>query len=611
MDTAKIRNIAVIAHVDHGKTTLVDSFIKQSHMVRENSQVMKDTLIMDKGDIEKERGITITAKTLYVQYKEYKINIIDTPGHADFSGEVERTLNMADGCLLIVDAAEGPMPQTRYVLKKALGLGKKIIVVINKIDKKFADIDKTLSKIYDLFLELAQNENQLDFPIFYAIAKKGIVLKDLPAIIDENSIKGDVEVLFESIINDIDPSISDIDKPFLMQVSAIDYDEYAGVGIVGKILQGTVNRGDSLELINKNNERIPFKVSKILTNNGLIKEEIESAISGDIVTIIEVKGAKIGDTITKTGMNNRIDSIEIQEPSITIKFEPSTSPLVGTEGTLVTSRHLLSRLEKEMEKNISMSLEVMGDTFNISGRGELHLSILIETLRREGYEFQISKPKAIEKIIDGKRFDTEEELYLDTSKDYIGVITTELAKRKAELLDMVTENDSHIHFKYRILTKNLFGLRGFLVNITKGTVVMHNSFLGYKEYSSPIKKERKGVLIATEAGIAKAYGLNKAQERGELFIGPGVRVYEGMIVGINKYDRDLEVNVVREKHLTNIHTEKSDENIILVPPIPMTIEFCMDLIEDDEYLEVTPLNLRLRKKYLKKSQRARFSKSNN
>lgn len=610
MDTSKIRNIAVIAHVDHGKTTLVDSFIKQSNMLRENSLIMNDTLIMDQGDIEKERGITITAKTLYVNYLGYKINIIDTPGHADFSGEVDRTLNMADGCLLIIDAQEGPMPQTRYVLKKALDLNKKIIVVVNKIDKKYANIDKTLSKIYDLFLELAQDENQLDFPIFYTIAKKGIALKSIPKNIDFNTIKGDISLLFESIINDIKPPISNIEKPFLMQVSAIDYDEYVGSGIVGKIIQGNLKKGDNLELINENNERIQIKVSKILISNGLTKEEVTNAISGDIVTIVEVNGAKIGDTVTKPGMNAKIDNIEIQEPSITIKFEANTSPFVGKEGKLVTSRHLLSRLKKEMEKNISMSLEVIGDSFNISGRGELHLSILIETLRREGYEFQISKPIAIEKIIDGKKFDTEEELFIDGHKDYIGIVTTELSKRKAQLLDMETVSDNLVHFKYRILTKNLFGLRGYLVNITKGTVVMHNSFLGYKEYSPQVKKERKGVLIATENGVAKAYGLNKAWDRGDLFIEPGTEVYEGMIVGINKFSEDLEVNVTREKHLTNIHTEKSDENIILTPPIPMTIEFCMDFLEDDEYLEITPINLRLRKKYLTKSERSKHNKVN-
>ena len=610
MDTSKIRNIAVIAHVDHGKTTLVDSFIKQSNMLRENSLIMNDTLIMDQGDIEKERGITITAKTLYVNYLGYKINIIDTPGHADFSGEVDRTLNMADGCLLIIDAQEGPMPQTRYVLKKALDLNKKIIVVVNKIDKKYANIDKTLSKIYDLFLELAQDENQLDFPIFYTIAKKGIALKSIPKNIDFNTIKGDISLLFESIINDIKPPISNIEKPFLMQVSAIDYDEYVGSGIVGKIIQGNLKKGDNLELINENNERMQIKVSKILISNGLTKEEVTNAISGDIVTIVEVNGAKIGDTVTKPGMNAKIDNIEIQEPSITIKFEANTSPFVGKEGKLVTSRHLLSRLKKEMEKNISMSLEVIGDSFNISGRGELHLSILIETLRREGYEFQISKPIAIEKIIDGKKFDTEEELFIDGHKDYIGIVTTELSKRKAQLLDMETVSDNLVHFKYRILTKNLFGLRGYLVNITKGTVVMHNSFLGYKEYSPQVKKERKGVLIATENGVAKAYGLNKAWDRGDLFIEPGTKVYEGMIVGINKFSEDLEVNVTREKHLTNIHTEKSDENIILTPPIPMTIEFCMDFLEDDEYLEITPINLRLRKKYLTKSERSKHNKAN-
>ena len=603
----KIRNIAVIAHVDHGKTTLVDNFLKQSNMFRENSQIMQDNLIMDNNELERERGITITAKNLYILYKGYKINIIDTPGHADFAGEVERTLNMADGCLLIVDSQEGPMPQTRYVLKKALNLNKKVIVIINKIDKKFANIDNTLSKISDLFLDLAHDENQLDFPVFYAIAKNGLIFDSLPDISKIDSLKGNFSLLFESIIKDIPSPKVDKDKPFLMQVSAIDYDEYSGAGIIGKILQGRIKIGNQLKLL-KEDQQIPFKVVKIIINNGVKKEEIENASAGDIITLIGVKDAKIGDTIASLSETQRLPDIEIQEPSIKMKFEANTSPLSGKEGEFVTSRQLLERLQREMAKNVSMKLEIEGDSFFISGRGELHLSILIETLRREKYEFQISKSEAIKKIIDGKKFDPEEELFIDVDKTYMGDITTELSKRNARLLNIINEENGRVQFYYNILTKNLLGLRGYLVNKTKGTAVINSNFLGYKEYERAMKRERKGVLISSDQGVATAYSLNKAQERGSLFIAPGTSVYKGMIVGINKYEQDMEVNVVRGKHLTNIHTVFSDDKILLIPTIPVSIEFGIDFINDDEYFEITPKNLRLRKKTLDKGMRARERK---
>ncbi len=603
----KIRNIAVIAHVDHGKTTLVDNFLKQSNMFRENSQIMQDNLIMDNNELERERGITITAKNLYILYKGYKINIIDTPGHADFAGEVERTLNMADGCLLIVDSQEGPMPQTRYVLKKALNLNKKVIVIINKIDKKFANIDNTLSKISDLFLDLAHDENQLDFPVFYAIAKNGLIFDSLPDISKIDSLKGNFSLLFESIIKDIPSPKVDKDKPFLMQVSAIDYDEYSGAGIIGKILQGRIKIGNQLKLL-KEDQQIPFKVVKIIINNGVKKEEIENASAGDIITLIGVKDAKIGDTIASLSETQRLPDIEIQEPSIKMKFEANTSPLSGKEGEFVTSRQLLERLQREMAKNVSMKLEIEGDSFFISGRGELHLSILIETLRREKYEFQISKSEAIKKIIDGKKFDPEEELFIDVDKTYMGDITTELSKSNARLLNIINEENGRVQFYYNILTKNLLGLRGYLVNKTKGTAVINSNFLGYKEYERAMKRERKGVLISSDQGVATAYSLNKAQERGSLFIAPGTSVYKGMIVGINKYEQDMEVNVVRGKHLTNIHTVFSDDKILLIPTIPVSIEFGIDFINDDEYFEITPKNLRLRKKTLDKGMRARERK---
>ncbi|MHB8362455.1 MAG: GTP-binding protein [Patescibacteria group bacterium] len=613
MENSKIRNIAVIAHVDHGKTTLVDSFMKQSNMFRDNEALMTQSLIMDNMDLERERGITITAKNIFIKYKDYKINIIDTPGHADFSGEVERTLNMADGCLLIVDAQEGPMPQTRYVLQKALELGKKIIVVINKIDKKFADIDKTLSEIDDLFLDLATSDDQLEFPIFYAIAREGVIFDKLPDLntrIEYKSVSSgsDVSLLFASIIKDIPPPSGDLNLPFLMQVSSIDYDEYTGSGVVGKILQGEIKRGDSLDIL-ASNSTSKFKVLKLIVSNGIKKEEIQKMQAGDIVTIIGATDAKIGDTITAPGENERLPDLDIQEPSVRIKFEANSSPLAGREGKFVTSRQLLARLERELQKNVAMKLEVEGDQFFVSGRGELHLSILIETLRREGYEFQISKPEAITKIIDGKKYEGQEDLFLEVGKDSIGTITTALSKRKGELVNMHTDNSDIVHFHYKVLTRNLFGLRGELVNDTKGTVIFNSSFSEFVLSSGgTMYKDRKGVLIASEAGNTTSYGLNKAQERGTLFVGPEEQVYEGMIVGINKYDQDMEVNVSRAKHLTGLHSDIGEETIVLMKNIELTIELGIDFIADDEYLEITPTHLRLRKKYLRKSDRNKFNK---
>ena len=605
MDKTKIRNIAIIAHVDHGKTTLVDSFLKQSRIFRENEAIMQENLIMDNNDLERERGITIVAKNISIPYKEYKINIIDTPGHADFGGEVERTLNMADGCLLVIDAQEGPMPQTRFVLKKALEMEKKIIVVINKIDKKLANIDQTLSRIYDLFLELAQTEDQLDFPIYYAIAKDGKAFESMPDNMEANA---DMTVLFEGIIKHIPSPAVKEEAPFLMQISAIDYDSYIGSGFIGKILQGTAKTGDNLTLLGKEDSTENFKISKILVNNGLKKEEREEAFSGEIITIVGVKSAKIGDTITKPGHNERLPDIQIQEPAVKIKFEANTSPFSGQEGKFVTSRQLLARLQKELEKNVGMKLEITGDQFYVSGRGELHLSILIETLRREGYEFQISRPEAIVKIVDGKQFDVREELIIDTNEEYIGEITTICSKRGAELDNMINEGSGRVRFYYKILTKNLFGLRAEVLNQTRGTTTVNHSFLDLVEFKSAAKRERKGVILASDNGTSTAYGIMNAQERGILFIGPEERIYKGMIVGINKYDQDIEVNVAKQKHLTNIHKEGQEDAMVFNPKIEVTIEYGVSFINEDELLEITPDHLRLRKKFLDKNEREKQSK---
>ena len=596
-----IRNIAIIAHVDHGKTTLVDGLLKQTQTFRSNEHEMTDIRILDSNELEKERGITILAKTASVTYKGYKINIIDTPGHADFGGEVEKTMNMADGCLLIVDAQEGPMPQTTFVLRKALELHKKIILVINKIDKKYADIEGTLERTSDLFLELAVDEDQLDFPIIYAVGRSGKAFTEMPtgdiATLDANLIP-----VLDAIINDIPHPEPNITGGFQMQVTLTDHDTYQGLYCIGRIIRGKITPESKLVLIKDDGSKENIKLGKLFLNEGLKRTEVTEAFAGDILALTGVKAAKIGDTIADSTIPEQLPPIKIEEPAVRILFEANTSPFVGKEGKLVTSRQIKERLDKEMESNLSMKLDITAEgSYFVSGRGELHLSILIETLRREGYEFQISRPTAIRKEIDGKPHEPLEEVIVDAPADYIGTITTELSKRAATLINMHTDMNNNVRMFYTCLTRNLFGLRTSLLTQTKGTAILNTFFKEYTPISAELVSTRKGALVSSETGTASAYALEKIQERGDLFIKPGDAIYEGMIIGINKYDNDMNMNACVERHKTGVRISHVEIDVSLTPPLLVTLDSAFDFLEPDELLEVTPISLRLRKKILPKA----------
>jgi len=597
----KIRNVAVIAHVDHGKTTLVDFMLKQSHTFRENEAEMQQTTILDSNPLERERGITILAKNTAIYYKGYKINIIDTPGHADFSGEVERTLNMADGALLIIDAQEGPMPQTKFVLKKALELGLKIIVVINKIDKQLANVQKTLAETNDLFLELATHHDQLEFPIFYAIGREGKAASSLEKLSDSQNL--------EPILNEI---IEFIPAPkvetgnFQMLVSNLDYDAHKGKHAIGRISRGNLQQGQILSLINAGGKIIPGKAETIRLSHGLKKIEVEEASAGDIVDITGFSNVTIGDTITDSASPEALPRIHLEEPTIKIAISANTSPFAGREGKFTNSRQILERLVKELETNISMKLEKEGDKMVVSGRGELHLAILVETLRREGYEFQVEKPQVITKVVNGQLMEPIEIAMIDVPDQFLGVITAEMGARKGEMINMMSDGKGNTKFEYKIPSKNLFGIRNDLLTNTKGTAIVNMLFLDYEPMSPAVSQIRNGVLIASEGGSALKYGLNNAQGRGITFIEPGTQVYEGMIIGENTRQDDIEINVTKEKKQTNMRASTADVSLgALTPPVVMGLEECIDFLEDDELLEVTPKSLRLRKKLLTNLERVR------
>lgn len=599
----KIRNIAVIAHVDHGKTTLIDAFLKQTHTFRENQKEMAESQILDTFELEREKGITIKAKNTSVRYKGYKINIIDTPGHADFGGEVERTLNMVDGCLLIVDAQEGPMLQTKFVLKKALEMDLKIIVIINKIDKKLAVPEKALDKIHDLFLSIVKDEEQLNFPVLYAIGREGKVFKDLPSNISNT--KGDIKVLLDEIIKSMPVPKGDSDKPFQMQVSSLDYDEHYGRFFIGTVKQGKIKKGDPIKLVSPDGQSVKSGYVKCLqVREGLKMVNIQNAQSGEIVAVSGIDSADIGWTLCDPSNLSPLPDIQITPPSVKITLEESTSPLVSQDGKYVTIKQIEQRLQREKEVNIA--LDIKGNDrggFDIAGRGELQLGILIETLRREGYEFQIRKPEVVYKTIDNVNMEPLEELVITIGEDYIGIVTTELGLRNAELSNMETENKI-AKFTYKILTRDILGLRSKLMRDSKGTAVMQSFFLKYVPYTAKKGKKRNGVLIAYSSGTALSYALNSIQERGQMFIGPKTIVYEGMIVGINKYEKDLEVDVTKARH-KSAHRVKHDEitQSVLRPIINITLDFALSFLESDEILEVTPHFLRLRKVYLTHKQR--------
>lgn len=608
----QIRNVAIIAHVDHGKTTLVDALLKQSNTFRDNQAEMNQTLIMDSGDQEHERGITITAKQTSVHYNGYKINIIDTPGHADFSGEVERTLNMADGVLLIVDAQEGPMPQTKFVLKKALDLKLKPVVIINKIDKPAARIEEVKDEISDLFLELATDESQLNYPIYYAVARDGKAGKTTD--LDDN-----LHVIFDSIINDMpSPKIDDDEsKGLQLLVASLAADNYLGKYAIGKIHRGKIKHGQSVKVMKTTFENGEPKVTsenakidRLYAYRGLGKEEVQEAFAGDIVAVTGIADANIGDTIATGDNPEALPTIELEPPTLSIYIGPNTSPLKGKEGEFTTSRQISDRLHKELETNIALKITQDGLGYKVSGRGELHLSVLIETMRREGYELEAGRPEVVYKEIDGKKCEPFEDLTIEVSPEYVGAVSQELGIRKAELISQELTSTGATRFTYEISTAALIGLRNQLMTATKGTVLMSSIPKGYREIESKYKPERNGVLISFESGTSTAYALDMAQARGILFIPPQVPVYQGMIVGLSNKKDDIDLNVCREKQLTNMRTHASDGAIQLTPYTNLSLEQCLDFLLDDELLEVTPKSLRLRKRQLDPIKRKREAKSN-
>lgn len=607
-----IRNVAIIAHVDHGKTTLVDAFMKQTHLFRENQEEMYQTRILDSGELEKEKGITIKAKNIAIKYGDFKINIIDTPGHADFGGEVERTLNMADSCLLLVDAQEGPMPQTKFVLKKALELGLKPILVINKIDKKLANCTKTISKVQDLFLELATDPEQLDFPVYYAIAREGLIFKELPEgdLTNTKSLNGDVTPLLDEIVNNTPAPKGNINGTFQMQVTSLEYDNHLGRYLVGRINRGQVKVDDPIILLSKD-EKIQGRVKELFTKEGLFWEPTEKAIAGDIVAITGIESTAIGATICDINNQEILPDINITPPSVKVKFESNTSPFAGKEGKFVTAKQLEQRLEQEKDTNISLNIsKVGGSSYYVAGRGELQLSILVEQLRREGYEFQLGKPEVVLIEKEGKKFEPIEELIVDCPSEYLSVITQEVSNRKGELID-IENNDNQTRFTYRILTRNLIGLHRVLMNATKGTAIINSFVYDYVPHSEGENLFRKGVIISAETGTSLGYALTTIQERGQLFIGPSEEVYEGMIIGINNHEQDLEVNPCKARHKTNVRMLRSEmTDIYLKSTIPLTVEYALSFINDDELIEVTPKNIRLRKKLLTNTQRTWAKRGN-
>ena len=602
MNNHNIRNIAIIAHVDHGKTTLVDALLRQSHVFRENEQVSER--VMDSGDIEKERGITILSKNTSVMYNGIKINIVDTPGHADFGGEVERVLKMVDGVLLLVDAFEGPMPQTREVLKKSLALNLKPIVVINKIDRPGADPLKVVDKVLELFIELNANDEQLDFPVVYASAKNGIAKMNLT---DESD---NVTCIFDTIIKNINPPACEQDGTMQLLVSNIDYDDYLGRLAVGRVERGTIKVGQSVAICKKDDKIAQGKIAKLFTYQGLKRTEVEEVGAGDIVCISGISDINIGETVCDVNNPEKIDFVDIDEPTVSMTFSVNNGPLAGKEGQFVTSRHIRDRLFKELERNVSLRVKETDtpDSFEVCGRGELHLSVLIETMRREGFELLVSRPKVIFKEIDGVKCEPMERLVVNVPDDCIGNVIEKLGRRKAEMINMEPAEAGHTKVEFKIPARGLIGYRTEFLTDTKGEGTMNSIFDCYEPYKGEIQARTRGVLVAFEPGTSITYGLYNAQERGELLIGAGVEVYEGMIVGINSRNEDISINVCKEKHLTNTRASGSDDALRLVPPVQMSLEKAIEFIAEDELVEITPKNIRLRKKILNNKDRERMAR---
>ena len=603
MNNKNIRNIAIIAHVDHGKTTLVDAMLKQSHVFRENEQVAER--IMDSNDLEKERGITILSKNTSVMYNDIKINIVDTPGHADFGGEVERVLKTVDGVLLLVDAFEGAMPQTREVLKKSLALGLKPIVVINKIDRPGATPEKVVDQVIELFIELDASDEQLEFPVVYASAKNGIAKMNLE---DETT---DLHCLFETIVNTIQAPNCDEDGPAQMLVSNIDYDDYVGRIAVGRVERGIIKNGMPVAICAKEDKISQGRIAKVYTHVGLNKVEVEEGKAGDIIELAGLPDINIGDTICDFNHPEKIPFVDIDEPTVSMTFSVNNGPFAGREGQFITSRHIRDRLFKELERNVSLRVKETdsADSFEVSGRGELHLSVLIETMRREGFELLVSRPKVIFKEIDGVKCEPIEDLVVNVPDDCVGNVIEKLGRRKAEMVNMEPAEDGHTKIEFKIPARGLIGYRTEFLTDTKGEGTMNHIFDSYQPYKGDIQARVRGTIVAFENGKSVTYGLYNAQDKGDLFIGPGVDVYEGMIVGLNSRGEDLAINVCKEKHLTNTRASGSDEALRLVPPIQMSLEKAIEFIQDDELVEVTPKSIRLRKKILDTKERERANRN--
>lgn len=594
-----LRNIAIIAHVDHGKTTLVDGMLRQSGIFRENEHVQER--VMDSNDLEKERGITILAKNTAVSYKDMRINIVDTPGHADFGGEVERVLKMVDGVLLLVDAFEGPMPQTRFVLRKALQLNLKPIVVVNKIDRPEARPAEVVDEVLELFIELGADDEQLEFPVVYASSREGYAVNE---ITDE---KKNLEPLFEMIVNKVPAPKGYVDKPLQLLVSNIDYDEYVGRIAIGRVERGVAKYGQQAVICRKDGSVTNIRISKLYRFEGLKRTECEEAKIGDIVCVSGVGDITIGETICDVENPEPLPFIDIDEPTISMNFSVNNSPFAGREGNFVTSRHLRDRLFKEVETNLSMRVEETEspDSYKVSGRGELHLSVLIETMRRQGYEFQVSKPQVIYKEVDGEVYEPMEYLTIDVPEEYMGVVMEKLGARKSEMANMHSAAQGYMRLEFTIPARGLIGYRSEIMTDTKGNGIMNHIFHGFEPYKGDIGGRQRGSMIAWEDGEAVTYGLYNAQERGSLFIVPGTKVYEGMIVGENARSEDIVINVCKKKHVTNMRASGSDEALRLTPPRLLSLEQALEFIADDELVEITPKNIRLRKKILDTELRAK------
>jgi len=595
----KLRNIAIIAHVDHGKTTLVDELLKQSGTFDARADI--ETCVMDSNDLEKERGITITAKNTAIRYGDTHINIIDTPGHADFGGEVERVLNMVDGVLLLVDAREGPMPQTKFVTSKALSLGLKPIVVVNKIDREGSDPDAVVDQTFDLFASLGATDEQLDFPVVYASAKNGYGMLDL------NDESDNLICLFETILEYVNEPEGDPEAPLQMLATTLDWDDYIGRIVIGRIANGTVKTGQDITVIHADSSKENFKVSKLLGFHGLNRIEVEQAQAGDIIAIAGIEHINIGETIAAKDNPVALPVIHVDEPTLTMELHVNNSPLAGTEGKFITTRQIRDRLMKEIRTNVAMRVEEtdQADVYKVSGRGELHIGILLETMRREGFEMAVSRPHVIVREIDGVKQEPYEHVTVDVESEYQGAVIEKLGKRGAEMTSMETNADGCTRIEFMCPTRGLIGYTSEFLTDTRGTGIMHHVFHAYGPFIGTLPGRVNGVLISMENGESVAFALWKLQERGKMFIGSGEKLYEGMIIGINSRDSDMTVNPIKEKKLTNVRASGKDDSIDLVPPLKLSLERAIEFIADDELVEITPKSIRLRKRFLKEHERKR------